>query len=277
MPSKAWIFAALAVLGAAVSLGLAWRSYPPATPPASPLRISAAVSLRAVLEEARPILARAAGVPVEYNFASSGALAAQIMRGAPVDLFISADRADVETLAARGLVAPDGAAVVATNQLVLVVPLGAPTVKSLADLGRPQVHRIAVGDPASVPAGRYARETLERAGLWRELSAQGTLVMGENVAQVLGYVTAGEVDAGFVYRSDAQSAKSKVGIVLHVPASSHAPIEYVSAILKEAPRALTARAVQEALLGAPVQSILAAHGFGPVADGASPTTNPTPP
>jgi molybdate transport system substrate-binding protein len=272
MKSKAWMFVALLVLCGAAVFGLARRGSNPAVAPDRRIRISAAISLRTVLEEARPILARAADMPVEFNFASSGALAAQIVRGAPVDVFISADRANIETLASQRLVAPDGAAVLATNELVLVVPVGSGKVKSLADLRRPEVRRIAVGDPASVPAGRYAQQTLEHAGLWSNLSARGQLVMGENVAQVLAYVTAGEVDAGFVYRSDILSSMTKVGLVLQVPAQSHTPIEYITAILTEAPQARAAAAVQQALLSPPVQSILTLHGFGPVPSASPPIT-----
>jgi molybdate transport system substrate-binding protein len=273
MKSKAWIIVAVLLLCGIIVSSVAWNRAYPATAPDERFHISAAISLRTVLEEARPILAKAAGMPVEFNFASSGALAAQIVRGAPVDIFISADHFSVDTLAAKRLVTPDGAAVLATNELVLVVPAGSQNMRSLDDLRRPEVHRIAIGDPDSVPAGRYARQTLEHAGLWSALATRGQLVMGENVAQVLAYVTAGEVDAGFVYRSDVPASMTKARVVLQVPAQAHAPIEYISAVLTEAPQPHAAAAVQKALLSSPVQSILAAHGFGPVTNASSPTTN----
>jgi molybdate transport system substrate-binding protein len=243
------------------------------------VRISAAISLKTALEEVRPMLAKAAGMPVQFNFGSSGGLSAQIMRGAPVDVFISADPADVEALAARKLVAPapGSSAVLATNQLVLVTPAGVDRIKSLADLGRSDIRKVAVGEPTTVPAGRYARQTLEHEGLWQRLSAGGKLVMGENVAQVMAYVAAGEVDAGLVYRSDVHASGMKARLVLEVPAADHAPIQYVTAVLDEAPQPQAAAAVQRALLTDAMQDILVGHGFGRVPAGMRPVVSPSQP
>ncbi len=273
MTARTWFFASLTAIAAVCIFGLVRKSSTQAAPDIC-VRIAAAVSLKAPLEEARPLLAQAAGMPVEFNFASSGALTTQIIRGAPIDLFISADRANVETLSAQGLVAPIGIAVIATNELVLIVPVSSKGIRSLAELRGPQVRRITLGDPKSVPAGRYAKESLEYAGLWEGLSVQHKWVMGESVAQVLAYVAQGEVDAGFVYRTDIQ-ANTKVVLAFPLAAQSHTPIEYTSAVLAEASQPTAASAVRRALLGEPVQKILAAHGFGPPTSGIPSTIDRT--
>jgi molybdate transport system substrate-binding protein len=262
----------LAALCGVALLAFPWKSCTPAASN-NRVRISAAVSLKPALEEARPLLSRAAGMPVEFNFASSGALAAQIIRGAPVDLFLSADRESVDSLAARNLVAPSGIVIIATNDLVVAVPSHVKGIESLADLGGPSMYRLAIGDPKTVPAGRYAKQALQGAGLWEQLSSGDRLVMGENVAQVLTYLSQDEVDAGVVYRSDIQFS-SKVAFAFQLPASSHSPIEYASAVLAEAPQGAAATAIQKALLEVPIQKIFIAHGFGPPAARRALATHP---
>jgi molybdate transport system substrate-binding protein len=231
-----------------------------ATPAAAQtLTVSAAASLTDALREigARFEAARP-GATVRLNFASSGVLIQQIVQGAPVDVFVSADQ---ETMA-RGIEQKvlDAASKrdFASNTLVMVVPSqGAPALAALADLGKPEVRRIALGKLATVPAGRYARQALESAGLWA--AAEPKIVFADNVRQVLDYVARGEVEAGFVYRTDAALMKDKVRVVLTV--GGHAPIAYPAAVVAESRQPALAREFHRFLFGAEAQTILARFGF----------------
>jgi molybdate transport system substrate-binding protein len=148
---------------------------------------------------------------------------------------------------------------VASNSLVLIAPAaGAPAITALPDLGQAQVRRIAVGKAASVPVGRYTQQALEGARLWTAL--QPKLVFADNVRQVLDYVSRGEVEAGFVYRTDAALAKDKVRIVLTV--GGHAPITYPAAVVADSRQPALAREFLAFLAGGEAQGILARYGFG---------------
>lgn len=164
------------------------------------LLVSAAASLREVMtavsedfQKANPHLS------LQLNFAGSGALRQQIEVGSPSEVFISAAREHVDRLSESGLVAPGDRRILARNQLVLVSTEG---VRSLEDLQEETVTRVAIGDPRSVPAGKYARQWLESEGLWDRVEEK-TVLCGD-VRQVLSYVQRGEVDAGVVYSTDAK-------------------------------------------------------------------------
>jgi len=165
------------------------------------LLVSAAASLREVMtavsedfQEANPHLS------VQLNFAGSGALRQQIEVGSPAEVFISAATEHVDQLVEADLVAPGDRRIFARNQLVLVSTEEG--VRSLEDLQDETVTRVAIGDPRSVPAGKYARQWLESEGLWDRI--EGKTVLGGDVRQVLSYVQRGEVDGGVVYATDAK-------------------------------------------------------------------------
>lgn len=149
---------------------------------------------------ARGFQAEHPSASVQLNFGGSGSLRQQIELGAPVDVFISASSEDVERLARKGKADPETRLLFARNRLVLVGSTG--KVSSLEDLATGKVERLSIGDPASVPAGKYARDWLEAEGLWPEV--QSKTVLGGDVRQVLDYVQRGEVDAGIVYATDAK-------------------------------------------------------------------------
>ena len=165
------------------------------------LLVSAAASLREVMtavssdfQKTHPHLS------LQLNFAGSGALRQQIEMGSPAEIFISAATEHVGRLVEAGLVAPGDRRIFARNQLVLVSTKEG--VRSLGDLQDETVTRVAIGDPRSVPAGKYARQWLESEGLW-DLIEEKTVLCGD-VRQVLSYVQRGEVDAGVVYATDAK-------------------------------------------------------------------------
>ncbi|MGJ7485137.1 molybdate ABC transporter substrate-binding protein [Variovorax sp. LT2P21] len=162
------------------------------------------------------------GLKVTFNFAASGPLLAQIQQGAPVDVFASADQETMDRAAKAGLLADGTRADFARNTLVLIVPASGPLPTLLADLGSAAYRRIATGTPSSVPVGRYTMATVQDAGLAAALEPKW--IYGESVRQVLNYVARGEVDAGFVYRTDALIEKDKTRIALTVPTST--PVSY---------------------------------------------------
>ncbi|CAM3639250.1 molybdate ABC transporter substrate-binding protein [Roseateles saccharophilus] len=227
---------------------------------AQQLTVSAAASLTDAFKEIGPRFeAGRPGASLRFNFAASGVLLQQIVQGAPVDVFASADQETMNRGAAQKLVAADTRRDFASNTLVLIAPAhGGPGVAALADLGRAEVRRIAVGKPASVPVGRYTQQALEGAQLWAGLAPK--LVFAENVRQVLDYVSRGEVEAGFVYRTDAELLKDRVRIALTV--GGHTPVTYPVAVIADSKQAALARDFVAFLGSAEAQAILAKYGFG---------------
>ena len=239
-----------------------------ATPPlaAQQITVSAAASLTDALREVSARFeATRPGVAVRLNFASSGVLIQQILQGAPVDIFLSADPEQMNRGVERKVLDAATRRDFASNALVMIAPVpiagASPTVPPLAqpsDLAGLTVRRIAIGKPATVPAGRYARQMLEGAQLWTTL--QPKLVFADNVRQALDYVARGEVEAGFVFRTDAALAKDRVRIVL--TASGHAPIIYPAAVVADSRQPALAREFLAFLLSPEAQAILARFGFG---------------
>jgi len=227
---------------------------------AQQLTVSAAASLNNVFTELAPKFeVGKPGVTLRFNFGPSGVLLQQVAQGAPVDVIASADQATVTRGIEQKLLDADSKRDFARNTVVLVVPVqGAPDVKTLADLAFPRVKRIAIGKAATVPAGRYAKESLDSAGLWSVLEPK--FVFADNVRQVLDYVARGEVDAGFIYRTDAALGASKVTIVLTT--EGHTPVTYPVAVVSESRNKALARDFIAFLATPPALDMLAKYGFG---------------
>jgi molybdate transport system substrate-binding protein len=224
------------------------------------LLVSAAISLREVMTEAGAAFGEAhPGVHVALNFGASGQLRAQVEAGAPVDVFVAAAAWDLDALEQKGLLAPGSRVELARNSLVLVCPReGGLPLRALSELSQPQVRRAALGNPATVPAGRYARQALEHLGLASPLKER--LILAEHVRQVLDWVTRGEVDAGFVYRTDAL-AEPRVRVVAEVPPQAHEPIVYPAAVLAGSRETAAARAFVEWLASPSGRALFERHGF----------------
>lgn len=227
---------------------------------AQQLTVSAAASLTDAFKEIAPRFEAARpGATLRFNFAASGVLLQQIAQGAPVDVFVSADQETMNRGADQKLIAIATRRDFAANSLVLVTPAqGATPVAALADLGKPDVKRIAVGKVASVPVGRYTQQALESAQLWAGLTPK--FVFADNVRQVLDYVSRGEVEAGFVYRTDAALLKDRVRIAMTV--GGHAPVTYPAAVVADSRQPALARDFVTFLGGPDAQAILAKYGFG---------------
>jgi molybdate transport system substrate-binding protein len=196
------------------------------------LTVSAASSLSDVLGEIKAAYAKTeagAGVTLIFNFGGSGLLQQQIAHGAPVDVFIAAAPGHIEALGGRGLLLPGSRRDLLSNRLVLIVPGDArKSIERSEDLRADAVRRIMIGDPRSVPAGAYAEEAL--AALHLTDAIRPKLVRALNVRQVLTAVETRNVDAGFVYATDAQRS-DKVRVAVRVPPELHAAIIYPVAIV----------------------------------------------
>jgi molybdate transport system substrate-binding protein len=226
---------------------------------AADLTVSAAASLtNAFTEIARSYEKANPGTRVLLNFGSSGSLLQQISRGAPVDVFASADLETMDRAQKQNLLVQDTRSNFVANKLVVVVPSdSSKRMQSLADLNAAELVRLGIGTPESVPAGRYAKQALEAAVLWDVLSSR--YVFGQNVRQVLDYVARGEVDAGFVYATDAAVMKDRVTVVLEVKTSQ--PILYPIAAVKGGGHENAARRFIDFVKSEPGQQVLAKFGF----------------
>ena len=225
------------------------------------LTVSAAASLTNAFQELGQGFEKIhPGTKIIFNFAASGPLLQQIARGAPVDLFASADERTMDQAQAQGIIVNRSRKNFVRNRLVLIVPAAEKLgVKVLNDLKWPGIGKIALGNPETVPAGRYAQEALTRLGLWGALAPK--FIFGESVRQVLDYVARGEVDAGLVYVTDAALAAGKIRTVQEL--KEHRPIVYPIAVVAASGQKELAQRFQDYVLSPQGQEILGKYGFGP--------------
>lgn len=227
---------------------------------AADLTVSAAASLTNAFRELSPLFeAKFPDTKVQLNFGASGALLQQIAKGAPVDVFASADQESMDQAQAQALVKASDRRNFVSNSLVVVVPAsGSIVLKSLSDLAQPAYQRVAIGLPASVPAGRYTKASLEKAGLWSAIEPK--MIGAQNVRQALDYVARAEVDAGFVYATDAALMPDKVKVALSVPAPT--PILYPIAPVAASANMEAAKKFIEFIMSPKARGVLAKYGFG---------------
>lgn len=222
---------------------------------AGEITVSGAASLTNAFTEIKLLFEKKyPGNSVATNFAASNPLLQQIREGAPVDVFASADQETMDKAQNEKLIDPATRKNFAANSLVMIVPAGS-GLASVKDL-KPSM-RIAIGNPDSVPAGRYARDALTAAGLYETL--RPAYIQGNSVRQVLDYAARGEADAGFVYATDAAAAGDKVRIVATL--SGHKPILYPAALTAAAKNAQLARNFVDFLFTPEAGAVLAKYGF----------------
>jgi molybdate transport system substrate-binding protein len=222
--------------------------------------VAAAVSLENAFGEIAQRYASRTGTEVDFSFGSSGELAKQIVAGAPVDAFASAGEREMNELQAQGLIVATSRADFAGNSLVLVVPADSKLgLASFAQLAQPQVKRIAMGNPKTVPAGLYAQESLRSLQLWPKLEAR--LIFAENVRQALDYVMRDEVNAGIVYSTDVPIARGKVKIAAEAPAGTYGPVLYPIAVVKGCSHPEAARSFVSLVLSQEGKNIIEKYGF----------------
>jgi molybdate transport system substrate-binding protein len=182
-----------------------------AIPSTEPLTVSAAISLTESLEAVAAAYGASGGAPVRFNFAGSNTLARQLVNGAPADLFISADEAQMDVAAAAGAIDRTTRIDLVANRLAVLVRPDRATIRTVGDLLDPAIRRVAIGDPAAVPAGVYARQYLEAARLWPTM--QSRLVPVSNVRAAVTAVENGSVDAAIVYATDAAIAATAIRMI----------------------------------------------------------------
>lgn len=235
-------------------------------PPTKELLISAASSLSFALPELAARYEAKTGTRLAFNVASTGQLCQQIEQGAPVDVLLAADKAYVDELDARGLVARDSRAVYALGRLVLwTLGEGADHDPRLAELSRKTERRLAIANPRHAPYGIAAQEALRSLGLWE--SRQGSLILAENARQALQFAETGDVDFAIVPLSLALRTK---GRYTTVPASAYRSLEQTCAIIAGSRSPEEARRFRDFLLSGAGRAILDAHGFS------KPTSAPAP-
>ncbi|UCH48143.1 MAG: molybdate ABC transporter substrate-binding protein [Betaproteobacteria bacterium] len=226
---------------------------------AAELIVSAAASLtNAFSEIGKAFEQTGSGDSAVMNFGGSGKLLQQIDRGAPVDVFASADQQTMDSAQQKGLLADDTRVDFARNSLVLIAPADSTlNITRLDDLRAEKIRRIAVSNPASVPVGAYSRLALQEAGLWQELTSK--FINTQHVRQSLDYVARGEVDVGFVYATDARVMADRVKVLLEVP--TEIPIRYPIAVVGDTRNSSAARRFLEFVRTPQAQAILRRHGF----------------
>ena len=224
------------------------------------ITVSAAASLRDAFGEISKQYESRTSAKVNFNFGASGALQKQIESGAPVDVFASAGRPQMDALVSQDLIEPGTQRDFTGNVLVLVVPTDSTSgLTSFAELAGAKVTRLAIGNPKTVPVGKYAEQTLTRLGLWSQL--QSRLILAEDVRQTLDYVARGEVDAGIVYASDVRAANNKVQKVATASSDLHDPILYPIAVIRASSNKDAARGFIDAVMNEEGQRTLEKYGF----------------
>lgn len=250
----------LAVLVACVTSAPAARRAAPASPD---MLVSAAASLTDAMTAIAAGYRQRTGVTVALNFGPSSGLARQIVNGAPVDVFVSADEAQMDVVERATLLAPGTRVDLLSNQLVVIEPADrARPLASIRDLTSASIRRIAVANPAAVPAGVYARRYLEAEHLWAAI--QPRIVPTLDVRAALAAVDGGDVDAGIVYRTDAAMARHAT-VVFSVPRDRGPKITYPAAVIRRAPDPDGARRFLAYLGGPQARAVFEHYGFLAVA------------
>jgi molybdate transport system substrate-binding protein len=220
--------------------------------------VSAAASLSNAFGELGKIYeSRHPGDKIVANFAASDVLLKQIEQGAPADVFASADEQTMDRAAQSNDIDKATRKDFAANTLVLIVPAAAKTPTKLDDIAGSDYTHIAIGNPDSVPAGRYAKEALTSAKLWDKIQPQ--IVPAQNVRQALDYVARGEAQAGFVYATDAETQKDKVHVAMTVPTST--PVRYPIAVTSKSQHVDAAKGFVDFVTSTEGQAVLKKYGF----------------
>lgn len=226
---------------------------------ATEISVYAASSLSDVFKELAPQFTAASGHSVRFNFGASGLLARQIKEGAPADAIFSADELRIDQLEKAGLLRPGTRHTFLANTLVIVVAASSKApIATLSDIIKPEVRRVVIGEPVTVPAGTYTREYFQKQDLWKPVAEK--LVPVDSVRSVLAAIEAGNADVGFVYKTDALISK-KVRIAVEIPQDQGPKINYPGAVLKNAPHAEAAEAFLVWLSGPIAQAAFLKYGF----------------
>jgi molybdate transport system substrate-binding protein len=226
---------------------------------AAEITVSAAASLTDVLKRIAANYEKQSRDKIIFNFGASSLLAQQIVAGAPADIFFSADEAQMNLLAKKGLIDPATRKNILANSLVVVVPNESTLqINSADDLTNADVKQIALADPKAVPAGVYAKAWLEKLQLWPAIKPK--VVPTENVRAALAVVASGNVDAGVVYKTDA-AISQRVKIAYEVPHAVGPDIRYPVALVKGSPQPEAAKKFLDYLSSREAGHVFTRYGF----------------
>jgi molybdate transport system substrate-binding protein len=200
---------------------------------AAQVTVFAAASLTDSLKQIAADYGKTSGDNIIFNFAASGTLSRQIEAGAPADIFFAADETKADALEKKGLLVSGTRKSVLGNSLVIVTPTDSAMIHSPSDLTNAAIQHLAIGEVKTVPCGTYAKAYLEKSSLWPAVESKA--VPCESVRAVLAAVESGNVEAGFVYKTDAAISK-KVKVTYEVPVADAPKISYPLALLKDAPQ-----------------------------------------
>ena len=197
---------------------------------------------------------------ITYNFASSGTLTQQIKQGAPVDIFISANEKFMNELEEKQFLIPETRKNLLKNDIVLITPKkgNSANISNFQQLTSPNIKRFSIGEPESVPAGRYAKQVLTSLKIYEQLKPK--TVFAKDVRQVLAYVESGNVDAGIVYTTDAMLSK-QVKIATNAPKNTHKPIVYPVAAVKRTRNPEASKEFMQFLFTSKATDIFKKYGF----------------
>lgn len=238
--------------------------------------VAVAASLQDAVRDIAALYRDRTGIDWTVHAAGTGTLVRQVIAGAPLDVLIVASSEDLARLETAGRV--DGGGIdLGSNRMTLIAPpsRARPSLPrdpsdalrtALASLGTEE--RFAIGNPATVPAGRYARDALESAGVWDGI--RDRTILAENVRHVIEYVARGEVAAGIVYRTDAERFAERVQPWIELDPRLHAPIRYHAISLAREDG--TAAAFVRFLRSSDAREVLRRHGFAldPLPPGGAP-------
>ncbi|MCR4434978.1 MAG: molybdate ABC transporter substrate-binding protein [Clostridiales bacterium] len=223
------------------------------------LTVSAAASLKDAMEEIKKNYeSEKPGTTITYNFGASGSLQQQIEQGADVDVFVSAAEKQMNALEEKGLLLDDTRKDLLGNRVVLVVPKDSTAVGDFKDLTGEKVRKVALGEPASVPAGQYAEEALTKLGMLDAVKSKA--VYGKDVKTVLAWVETGDADAGIVYETDAK-VSHKVKVAAAAPQNSYTPVTYPAAVIKAGKNTDSAREFINYLYSEKSKPVFEKYGF----------------
>lgn len=226
---------------------------------AAELTVHAAASLTDAMKEIGAAYEKESGDKVQFNFGASNMLARQIEEGAPADVFFSADEAKMDALEKKDLLLPGTRRGLLSNSLVIIVAVDHGILpRAAADLAKPEYKKLALAEPRSVPAGIYAREYLEKLGLWEAVKEK--VVPTENVRAALAAVESGNVDAGIVYKTDALISK-KVKVAVEISGPAAPKISYPVAMVKSSKEPERAKKFADYLAGPAARAVFEKFGF----------------
>ena len=224
------------------------------------LTISTAASLTDAMTEISALYKKQyPNVTLIFNYGSSGTLQQQIEQGSPVDVFLSAATKQMDTLKADKLLINSTIKTLVSNRVVLIVQKDSKlSINNFGDLSDKSVKIIALGEPTTVPAGKYAQEVLT---FYDNLEAvKAKAVYGKDVTEVLTWVEGGNADAGIVYKTDALNS-DKVKIIATAPAASHTAVQYPGAVIKSSKNTEAATTFLNYLSGSKAKAIFKKYGF----------------